>query len=98
MKGAQPMASHFDGMNLREIQGMPMTGEATGLQLAHALNGKRPFGLLQVALRQESYVRSCFLRCSTWRRRKRRQLRGALQYAERVTDINLHLDLHKATP
>jgi hypothetical protein len=89
------MASHFDGMNLREIRGMPMVGEATGLQLAQIANGKRPFGMFEVALRQESYVRSCLRCCSACRRRKRRQLRAALDHAVLVTDANLRADLRQ---
>jgi hypothetical protein len=94
------MASHFDGMSLREIQGMPCTAEATAQHLAAALGPKLPAAasVFSVALAQECYVRRVFLRCPRWRKRKRRLLKGALGYAQRVSDINLDRVVRETRP
>jgi len=81
----------FQGMGLREIRGMPMSAEATGLQIAFAIchdeERKKVFsGFYEVALKQERYVRDVFARCKWWRPRKRLALRFALDQATRVAN------------
>lgn len=87
--------SAFHGMSLREIKGMPMCGEATGVLLSYwwpRSQRKRNTHPLQskIALTQERYVRDVRERCPRWRWRKRAKLREALDRAEAVTNLNLY--------
>lgn len=93
--------SAFEGMSLREIRGMPMTAEATGIRLSYWIPvSKRRFTIhpmqVRIALRQERYVREVLLRCPRWRWGKRRRLQQALSYASTVADFNLRLPYHLA--
>ena len=87
--------SVFDGMNLREIRGMPMTAEATGVQLSCLIPASKRRHIThplqsKIAFTQERYVRTVWEACPRWRRRKRRKLAGALAHAELVTNKNLY--------
>lgn len=91
--------SAFEGMNLREIRGMPMTAEATGVALSYWIPpSRRRFVIhplqVKIALRQERYVREVLLRCPRWRRVKARRLERALAHATTVADFNLRLPYH----
>lgn len=87
--------SAFHGMSLREIKGMPMCGEATGVAMSYwwpASVRKHITHPLQakIAFTQERYVRDVWERCPRWRWRKRAKLREALDHCERVTNLNLY--------
>lgn len=92
------MASQFDGMSSREIQGMPATEEATGQQIAALFGEEDPSYIFAIALAQESYVRQVLLACPGWRKRKRLALEGALAKARLVADVNFRRVLRVTAP
>lgn len=84
------MGSHFEGMSITEIRGMPRTIDATALMICGHRSKFAKEHQVAIALAQERYVREVFIRCPHWRRRKKRALGRALRHAVRTTDLGLY--------
>lgn len=73
--------SAFEGMSIREMDGMPRIFDATAYQLSPRHDFEYAFG---IADDQAEYVSSVYGRCPDWRWFKKRRLGRAVAHTRRI--------------